>query len=506
MRRRRIGLSRWVPAAGAIAVVGLTLTSVPTAPPAVAGTTAVTATPDIATTWTANPSSQAPCPEGMARSSTPYSTSFESGMPWSLFARGWSNVTMSTLSGDRAARSTMSPTQSDPGEYFHLPQRKVSPGQHTRLAFASRGTFKDGRGWITANSVRQTIGGTSGWRGVNLNITSATDDDGGWIAAYFEQRRTPGITARWDVDNAQIFTCRNARTQRVAGANRYATAAAIANTYRVGQDIVFVARGDEFPDALAASALAGHKGAPMLLVGTNDIPGSAAQQLERLNPSSIVVLGGTTAISDTVETQLRGYATEVRRIAGANRFETSALLAQEFGTPNRVYIATGRAFPDTLSGGALAAHDGSPILLTNTGTLPSAVAQELDRIAPDEIVILGGDVAVRPAVEQELRTHARRVRRISGVNRWATSAAIASAFGANPPRSYLATGTGFADALTGSALAGHQSAPLLLTHPNAIPTPVQQRLSSMGERQGTVLGGEVAVASIVRDRYGRTLP
>lgn len=502
MRPRRRGLSRGTAAAG---MLGLAM-AVVAATPTQAGPTEATASDDVGHSFTDRPWGQAPCPEGMSRRRTVYTNSFEDGMPWARFAHGWSSVTSSSSSGSKVARSRMTAGQSDPGEYFHLPMQQVTPGEHTRVAMASRGTMGQRRGWVTANSVRYQTSGSSSWRGVSVNITGATDDDGGWIGTYIEQRRTSGVSSVWDIDNLQMYTCRDNRTTRIFGATRYETAAAITRSYSARQPVVYVARGDAFPDALAGAALAGHEGAPLLLVEPGRVPTAAARELERLDPASIVVLGGPDAISDGVVQQLRGHSGQVRRLAGDLRWETSALVAQEFDDPDRMYLATGRDFPDALSGGALAGRDGAPVLLTDTATLPTVVADEIRRVRPSEVVILGGPNAVQPAVESQVRALGVSVRRLQGTTRYATSAAIAEAFGNGPDRSYLATGTDFADALAGSALAGHTASPLLLTEPNQIPAPVNARLTAMSERTGHVLGGQDAVAAIVRDRYGRTLP
>ncbi len=459
----------------------------------------------IASSFEQRPWGQAPCPEGMARSESVYDTSFESGIPWPDFAVGWSAASASTSDGSKVARSIVSPAQSTKGEYFYLPYQQVPPGQHTRLAFASRGTFDAGRGWVTVNSVRETIGGTSSWRGVGLDVTAATRDEDGALGTYFEQRRSSG-TARWDVDNVQIFTCRDAATTRIAGSTRYETAAAIAHRYGAGRDVVYVARGDDFPDALSATALAGHEGQPVLLVRPDSIPAETASELDRLDPASIVVVGDEGAVSSGVARQLQQYTEgDVRRLGGATRWATSAAVAGEFSSPERVYVATGRSFPDALSGGALAARDGSPILLVDTDEIPPEIATRLERFSGAEIVVLGGSVAVDDTVVNQLRSYGS-VRRVAGEDRYATSALIAEAFGDEPSRSYLATGTGFADALTGGAIAGYQSSPMLLSRPNSIPSPVLDRLTALEEGHGFVVGGQVALASIVRDRYGRTLP
>ena len=88
--------------------------------------------------------------------------------------------------------------------------------------------------------------------------------------------------------------------------------------------IVYVATGENFPDALGAGPAAASFQAPILLVGKNSIPEPTRVELQRLKPDEIVIAGGTAVISPSVEAQLGAYANAVTRLAGANRYETAA--------------------------------------------------------------------------------------------------------------------------------------------------------------------------------------
>src|SRR5690606_16448261 len=94
---------------------------------------------------------------------------------------------------------------------------------------------------------------------------------------------------------------------RLAGPDRYATAAAIAGEFPAGADVVYVASGQNFPDALAGAALAGSQGAPVLLVRSDGIPTATHEALRELFPFRVVVLGGTGSVSTNVLALLREY-------------------------------------------------------------------------------------------------------------------------------------------------------------------------------------------------------
>jgi putative cell wall-binding protein len=95
---------------------------------------------------------------------------------------------------------------------------------------------------------------------------------------------------------------------RIAGSDRYATAAAVsAQTFAPGVPVAYVATGASFPDALAGSVAAGVNGGPVLLVTRTTIPAPTAAELARLQPARIVVLGGGGVVSEAVRVALGAY-------------------------------------------------------------------------------------------------------------------------------------------------------------------------------------------------------
>jgi endoglucanase len=201
---------------------------------------------------------------------------------------------------------------------------------------------------------------------------------------------------------------------RIAGADRYATSAAVsAATFDSGVGTAYVAVGTNFPDALSGAAVAATQAAngPMLLVSSTSIPAPIANELQRLRPSRIVVLGGTGVVSGAVATSLRSYTasgatTSVVRWSGADRYGTSAAIsasAYPSGVASgTVYVATGTNFPDALAAAAVAGRSGSPLLLVSPVSVPAAVASEIARLAPTDVVVLGGTGAVSNLVSSSL--------------------------------------------------------------------------------------------------------
>lgn len=195
---------------------------------------------------------------------------------------------------------------------------------------------------------------------------------------------------------------------RFAGADRYATSVAISRmefSPVAPPSVVYVANGSTFPDALSGAPLAGRERGPLLLSTASALPSSVEAELDQLNPGSIVILGGTGAVSDGVAQQLEMYTSgEVTRLAGADRYATSVAISEaNFDAKGPVaYIANGANFPDALAGAPVAAIQGGPVLLTPAASLPTQVIEELQRLQPKRIVILGGTGSVSSAVRKQL--------------------------------------------------------------------------------------------------------
>ncbi|HEX2141713.1 MAG TPA: cell wall-binding repeat-containing protein, partial [Candidatus Limnocylindria bacterium] len=157
------------------------------------------------------------------------------------------------------------------------------------------------------------------------------------------------------VANAAAAYATDKVPQRLAGANRYATAAAVSrDAFPTGAAVAYLVTGGNYPDALAGGVLAARKGGPVLLVTPNTLPGATAAELDRLNPQTVVVIGGTAAVSDAVLNGAGKYATSgqlPQRIHGSDRWSTAVAISKAaFPTaPDRAFVATGVAFPDALA-------------------------------------------------------------------------------------------------------------------------------------------------------------
>jgi putative cell wall-binding protein/DNA-binding beta-propeller fold protein YncE len=190
----------------------------------------------------------------------------------------------------------------------------------------------------------------------------------------------------------------------------------------------------------------------------------------------------------------------VDRLGGADRFAVSAAVsADAFSSGIPVaYVASGAVFPDALSGSAAAGAEGGPVLLVTKDSIPPATAAELARLRPQRIVVLGGTATISAAVETQLGPYSRSVTRLAGADRFEVSAAVsAAAFPGGAKVVYLASGAVFPDALSGSAVAGHDDGPVLLVQKDGVPASVATELDRLKPQYVIVLGGAKTVGESV---------
>ncbi len=297
---------------------------------------------------------------------------------------------------------------------------------------------------------------------------------------------------------------------RIAGSNRYATAAAVsAATFPANVDVAYVATGANFPDALAGGPAAAYQNAPLLLVTASSIPSATATELSRLHPKKIVVLGSASVVSDTVKTSLQSFTTtqtagSVVRIAGSDRYATAAAVSRSAFQPGvyLVLVAIGSNFPDALAGGPASALVDSPLLLVTATSIPTATRTELARLRPVYIGVLGAGISstVQASLAQYTALQSSDyVFREAGPDRYATGAlTVAAFFGPGVPVVYIATGQNFPDALAAGPAAGIEGSPVLLVTATSIPAPVKTDLQALTPHRIVVLGGTSSVSDSVK--------
>ncbi len=297
-----------------------------------------------------------------------------------------------------------------------------------------------------------------------------------------------------------------AEVGRIAGTNRYDTAAQIALEYPGEPDTVFISSGTSFADALSGSSAAanskmpstleaGSLAAPILLTRANVLPDETVAALDAIEPSQIVILGGTKSVTPRVEAALEPYG-DVERIGGANRYETSQLIAELYPQDAPVvYVASGddARFADSLSGGALAGSQGAPVVLVRSDRVDEFTQAALDYLDADEVIVLGGPASVSDAVYDAIGADDR----LFGDDRFETSVAISEEFEGDIDATYVASGRAWPDALAGASLSGFLGQPLTLSDTNDVPDVVMDELDRLSPASVTLLGGEKPLTEAV---------
>ena len=297
--------------------------------------------------------------------------------------------------------------------------------------------------------------------------------------------------------------------QRLAGANRFATAAAVAqHAFADGAVTVFVATGATFADAVAViTSTLGQ--APLLLVTRDTVPEETVAELKRLAPQNIVLVGGTDAISEDVEVRLAalsGYRT--LRYAGHERTETAAVLSRSShpAGASTVYVASAYAFADALAATTSAAAVQAPLLLTAPTELSPATRAEVERLAPQKVVVVGGPDHVGDNVLTELSgLVGGNVERVAADDDPAISTALSQSTFTSADTAFVATSDSYADALSGGAVAAGGPSPLLLVSGEHLTDPVACELLRLGTTQVVVVGGEKAVPAGVTDELDQLM-
>ena len=223
---------------------------------------------------------------------------------------------------------------------------------------------------------------------------------------------------------------------RVTGGNRYATAYEVAKRNNPNPDTVIIVRGDseegvpQVIDGLTASGLAGRMNAEILLVTRDSVPVATRNALHSLKPKNAVIIGGTAAVSDSVENEIKRLGIKTDRVYGSNRIETATAVAREIGSAkeNTAIIVDGHAVVDSLVAGPLA-HKGYPILMVNNqrGMIPEATKEVMTELGITRVIIVGGTAVVSRDLEQQLHAipGVRVEQRFGGNDRIGTSLKLA---------------------------------------------------------------------------------
>ncbi len=287
--------------------------------------------------------------------------------------------------------------------------------------------------------------------------------------------------------------------ERIGGANRYDTSIAVSrNGWNATSDYVVIASGEDFGDALSAAPLAKKYNAPILLVSKDNLDNQSdsasnlTNELSRLKAKKAFIIGGTGAVSSKVEDAIKNKGIEIERISGNDRYDTSVEIAKKVGANNGVIIAKGDDFTDALSAAPIAASKEMPIILIPKDKVTDTLQNYLKNNNISKTYVIGDKDIINDDVVKQFPN----AERITGNNEYERNINTINKFSKDLKYDtvYFASRKGFADSLSGSALAALTASPIILVDENSeakVKEYIDSNIKDIG--QVNVLGGEGVV-------------
>jgi len=367
---------------------------------------------------------------------------------------------------------------------------------------------------ITA-SASPSEGGTVTGDGTYVEGSSVTlkaaIKEGYTFLGWYEDGKSIGTGATIDIavsgDRTITAHFRASSSARVFGTTRYDTMAeTVKKAFPDGCETAVLASGENWPDALSASSLAGVKGCPVILTEPGQLTQQTADLLASLKVKNVIIVGGTSAISDDVKAAVEAKSITTERIWGNDRTQTADLVARrviDSSDADTIIICSGQNFPDALSISSYAYAKKMPILLAGSdGKLTAdslTIAENFGKA-----IIVGGEKAVSLDVEKQLTV--MKTARYEGKDRYGTSIdVINKLFDGYAPVLAVATGTNYPDALVGAALAGKSGGTILLVDGSGTSLTDDQKTIIGNAGDVWILGGDGAVSDTMKTAINNVL-
>ncbi|WP_050608140.1 cell wall-binding repeat-containing protein [Clostridium niameyense] len=261
----------------------------------------------------------------------------------------------------------------------------------------------------------------------------------------------------------------NDYVKRFVGADRYETAANVANSnWKLGEtkNIILVS-GEGYADALSASLLAQKLNAPILLTRRDELNKSTYDTINKLGAKNIYILGSEGVVSNNIKTFLEKQGKRTVRLGGKDRFETNLAVVNELVnnhgvSPKEVLVVNGnRYIADALTAAPVAAKEGKVLLLVGEDISSVHIAKKFVETHNSRVTVIGNKVTVSEHIYNKLGA-TRRVK--GGKDRFETNRLVLDAFKMYNSRVYIANGqtNHLVDSLVASALAGKYKSPIVL--------------------------------------------
>ena len=284
---------------------------------------------------------------------------------------------------------------------------------------------------------------------------------------------------------------------RIAGRNRQLTAVELSKTLFKKADTVILTSSNKMVDSLAASPRGIEINAPTLFVEKDSIMDEVLQEIKRLNPSKIIIAGGTDSISDEALNKLQQLGIKQQRIAGADRFETAVKLGEQIraNSTNKKEIILVNGFNniDALTAGSLASKLNIPILLTQSDQLNETTKKAIKEWKIEKVTIIGGKTQVSETITANLQNNGIKTNRLAGRTRVETALEIAKTVNSTPDKVIFANKDAYADALLAPYLSKKEQAPIMLIDKDEASVSVKKYLRDNEIKESVILGGKLSI-------------
>ena len=300
------------------------------------------------------------------------------------------------------------------------------------------------------------------------------------------------------------------KVDRLNGSDRYETSAKISRrTFPHKIEKIVLASGENFADSLVAGSLANKENAPVLLTQKDNLPQVIKDEINRLSPSQIIIVGGEKSVSKAVQNHIENdLKIKVVRYAGYDRYAVNAkIVSEKFASKNaekqNLVVASGEVFADAINATSLAQKHDAPILLVSKNKISSDTKDYLQSFYKGnigKIFVVGGQNTVSEKVLQEIKAITNvKPQRIFGSNRYMTSVRVANASFTAPTKAIFASGEVFVDALVAAPLSQKLKAPILLVSKSSITSDVKSYIGSNSFEEMYIVGGKNTVSEKVKD-------
>lgn len=295
----------------------------------------------------------------------------------------------------------------------------------------------------------------------------------------------------------------NVTVKKLKGADRFETAVKISQSGWTKSDTVVIVNGEDrsMVDGLTATPLASVKNSPILLSSNDKLPQKTVEELKRLNPSKVIVIGGNNSMPNAVVEAIKGVNSKisVQRIGGDTRYQTSINIAKEIDKTNNVgklYIGAGNGEADSLSIASLAGKEKTPIVLTQKDGIDNESEQFIKSNKVSNVYFIGGVEKIsNKAIEQVGKIANKDVskNRIAGQNRQETNAKVIDKFYSQSKLDgvVVANQDKLIDALAVGPLAAKNNSPVVLAT-NTLDKSQESSLKNKNSSKLFEVGGGIA--------------